>query len=237
VNLHQVVSPGGPNAVSNRYVGPLLGNGEISFNLDENGVMHDYAALPGRPAPRIYWAGRRLPTAKRPMVPFGYFTARPSWEWMESTHWTQSLDPRAGLVSTTHERGAGRETTETLLLLDRKLVAVRKRVENLRGAASLDFRYRLCPADALGLPEGVTLCGGDRDESGAWVDFELDGVVRHCGRIAAWADRPCVTELRDNELCLTLTLQGDADEVTVYLAFADDLGDEMFYRQSGWLGR
>ena len=76
--LHQVISETGLNAVSPRYVGPLLGNGELCLFLDEHGVMHDYAPLPARPSPRSYWAGRRLRPEHRPMVPFGYFTALPS---------------------------------------------------------------------------------------------------------------------------------------------------------------
>ncbi len=235
--LHQVCSETGLNAVSSRYIGPLLGNGELCLFLDEHGVMHDYTALPTRGSPRIYWAGRRLRPEQRPMVAFGYFTALPSWEWLESKRWSQSLDPRTGIVRTVHERAAGREETETILLLDRNLIAVHKRIEKLRGSASLDFRYRLCPAGGLGLPEGVTLRGGGTDETGAWFDYQLDGVVRHLGRIALGADKPCTAEVRDNELRVTIPLKADADEVTVYLALTDDLGDEMFYKHTGWLGR
>jgi len=235
--LHRVETAAGLNAVSSRYVGPLLGNGELCLFLDENGVMHDYAPLPGRGAPRIYWAGRRLRPERRPMVSFGYFTALPSWEWLESKHWTQSLDPRSGIIRTVHERASGREETETMLLLDRNLIAVHKQIERLRGSASLDFRFRLCPPGALGLPEGVSIRGAGTDETGAWLEYELCGVVRHLGRIALWADKPCTAEVRDNELRLTIPLKAAADEVTLYLAFADDLGDEMFYKHAGWLGR
>ena len=235
--LHQVISEAGLNAVSSRYVGPLLGNGELCLFLDENGVMHDYAALPARPSPRIYWAGRRQGTDRRPMVPFGYFTAQPSWEWMESTQWSQSLEPRTGIVRTVHERVlGGREETETVLLLDRNLIAVHKKIEKLRGATALDFRYRFCPAGKVGLPAGVTLTGSGKDAVGAWLDFQLAGVVSHLGRIRMWADKPCEVEINDNELRLVIPLNAAADEVTVYLALADDLGDEMFYHHTGVAG-
>src|SRR5690348_8766918 len=67
--LHQVSSETGLNTTSKWYVGPLLGNGELCLFLDENGAMNDYTALTARYSPRIYWAGRRLDTQSRPMVP------------------------------------------------------------------------------------------------------------------------------------------------------------------------
>ena len=234
--LHTVAAPAGCNALSARYIGPLLGNGALSFFLDENGAMHDFAAFPGWPAPRVYWAGRRTADAQRRMVPFGYFTLAPSWEWMESTRWEQSLDVRRGLVTTVHERGAAREETVTLLALDRNLVALRKSVRGIRGAPSVTLRYRLCPPGAPGLPEGVTLAGGGCEDGGAWLGYRLNGVVPCDGRVAVWADRPGEAAWQDNELRLRVTLRAD-DEVTFYIALADDLGDEMFYRHTGWGGR
>ena len=103
-SLHRVTNPRGCNALSNRYIGPLLGNGELTLFLDENGAMHDFGAFPAWPSPRIYWAGRRLPRQQRPLVPFGLFTVSPGWEWLESIAWSQELDVRGGRVRTVHRR-------------------------------------------------------------------------------------------------------------------------------------
>src|SRR5436190_1785959 len=94
--VHRVADAAGCNACSSRYVGPLVGNGQISMFLDENGVMHDYDALPGRGAPRIYWAGRRHAGEARTMASFGFLNEAPGWSWMESTAWEQTLDVRGG---------------------------------------------------------------------------------------------------------------------------------------------
>ena len=128
--VHTVTAPG-CNSTSPRYIGPMLGNGELCLFLDENGLMHDFQEFPVWPSPRIYWAGRRLGTPERPMVPFGLVTARPSWEWMESTDWSQKMDLKRGLVVTEHTRGKAKETTETALLLDRNLIAINKRIERV----------------------------------------------------------------------------------------------------------
>ena len=235
--LHTVRSDAGCNTTSPRYVGPLVGNGEISCFLDENGVMHDFQPLAGRPMPRIYWAGRRLKGHQRPMVPFGYFSVAASWEWMESTRWSQRLDMRRGVVTTLHERGKGRDRTETLLMLDRNLIAIRKRVESLKGAGNVSLSYRLCPSGDAGVPEGITMTGGGQDDAGAWISCRLDGVVTHLGRMAVWADRPCQARWNGNEIRLQVPVKTAGDDVTLYVALADDLGDEMFYRHTGSMGR
>ena len=228
--LHKVSAVEGMNAPSARYIGPLLGNGELCCFLDEHGVMHDYPALPARATPRIYWAGRR--DAERALTPFGYFTAMPSWEWMESTGWEQALDVKSGIVETTHTRGHGSERTETLLLLDRNLFAIHKELHGIKGAPALGVAFHLGEE----LPKGLRVTGGGQDSAGAWLDYQLDGVTTFCGRIALWADRPCAARFTGNALHCQVSLLGD-DAVTLYLAFADDLGDDLLYRQSGWLGR
>jgi len=214
----------------------LLGNGELALFLDENGVMHDFAAFPGWPSPRIYWAGRRLDNRARTMAPFGLFSLGPGWEWMESTKWSQRLDVHRGLVTTEHERGIGSEQTQTLLLLDRNIIAVHKRVNRVRGSGQAVFTYRLCPPLEMGLPAGTMLTGGGDWPSGGWLGYRLDGVTTYNGRAAIWADRDVAVARRGNELRLTAKLNNDHDEVTFYLALADDLGDDLLYRQCGWGG-
>lgn len=235
--LHRVTAPQGCNALSPRYVGPLLGNGELSCFLDENGAMHDFAAFRAWPSPRVYWAGRRRAGQERPLAPFGLFTLAPNWEWMESTGWSQALDVRRGLTVTEHRRGAALDRTETALLLDRNVIAVHRHVERLRGSPRLGFTFRLCPPGSMDLPPAVVLTGGGQDASGAWLDYRLDGVVTYRGRIALWADRPGTVSCQGNAVSIEVALQAAADDVTFYLAFADDLGDDTLYRQSGWAGR
>ena len=235
--LHRVASDTGCNAPSPRYVGPVLANGELCLGLDENGLMHDFEALPGRPGPRLYWAGRRLRNPGRTMVPFGFFAATPSWEWLASTRWEQLLDVRRGVVATTHERGAALDQTETLVMLDRNLIAVHKSIHRAKGHGAVTARYRLCPPRSVDLPEGVSLTAGGSDAQAAWLAYRLAGVVAHDGRIALWADRPCQTSCRGNELQLVIPVNPNDDAVTFYLALVDDLGDERFYSQTGWAGR
>ncbi len=236
-HLHRVTAPQGCNALSSRYIGPLLGNGELSFFLDENGAMHDFAAFQAWPSPRIYWAGRRRGGQNRPLAPFGFFTLQPNWEWLESTAWSQELDVRRGAVVTEHQRGSALDRMETALLLDRNVIAVHRHVEQLRGSPRLRFTFRLCPAGSTDLPPAMTLTGSGQDECGAWLDYQLDGVVTYRGRIALWADRPCTASCHGNALNLDVALKAEADDVTFYLAFADDLGDDTLCRQSGWAGR
>jgi hypothetical protein len=237
VGLHRVTAAGGCNALSPRYVGPLLGNGELSCFLDENGAMHDFAAFQGWPSPRLYWAGRRRGGQERPLAPFGFFTLQPNWEWMESTAWSQELAVRRGAVVTEHRRGAALDRTETVLLLDRNVIAVHRHVERLRGSPRLRFTFRLCPPNSTELPPATMLTGRGQDAAGAWLDYRLDGVVTYCGRIALWADRPGTVSCQGNALSIEVPLAAAADDVTFYLAFADDLGDDTLCRQSGWAGR
>lgn len=236
-SLHVVEYPQGMNALSNRYIGPLVGNGELTMWLDEEGLMHDFGAISVFPEPRIHWAGRRLGTDQRPMVSFGFVTARPSWDWMESTHWSQRLDPKEGLVTTKHIRGRAEETTESALILDRNLFAVNKSIRHARGSASLTVTYQFSGPRTASLPEGVTITGGGSDEHGAWLDYVLDGVVEHRGRVALWSDRPCEACWESNALHIDVAMDAAGDCVTAYLAFADDRANEMFYKKSGWAGR
>ena len=235
--LHQVCSEAGCNSLSSRYVGPLLGNGELTLFLDENGAMHDFPAFPGWPSPRIYWAGRRRTGQNRPMAPFGFFSANASWEWMESTRWSQALDVQQGVVTTEHERGEALDRTETVMLLDRNLIALHKHVRRLRGAAGLTMRFCLCPPEGLHLPPDLTITDSGTDDRCAWLSYQLDGVVSYQGRVALWADRPCEAASDGNVLTLRASLNAEADDVTFYLALTDDLGDEMFYGRTGWSGR
>jgi hypothetical protein len=236
--LHRVSDPRGCNACSVRYVGPVIGNGQISLFLDENGVMHDHETLPARLAPRIYWAGRRNRIGdSRPMAPFGFITESPGWSWMESTRWEQTLDVRGGMVVTTHDRGNARESTTTCVLLDRNLVAIHKRVEALRGSPSTTFRFRLCPPNSSGLPDGFQITGHGSDATGCWIDYVLRGVVEYRGRIALWMDRACTASAivgdSEAELRLSMPVARD-DEFTAYLQLVDDVGDDPLYRAAGW---
>ncbi|OPZ31753.1 MAG: hypothetical protein BWZ02_00002 [Lentisphaerae bacterium ADurb.BinA184] len=237
-SLHRVTNPRGCNALSNRYIGPLLGNGELTLFLDENGAMHDFGAFPAWPSPRIYWAGRRLPRQQRPLVPFGLFTVSPGWEWLESIAWSQELDVRGGRVRTVHRRrGDVTEITDTLLQLDRNLLVVHKSLRGMKVGSWIEFGYRLCPPRGMDLPEGLTVGDGGQDATGAWLDYRLDGVVAHRGRVAAWADQACAARWQGNQLRLRVTVPAGDSEVTLCLALADDLGNEMFYDHTGWAGR
>jgi hypothetical protein len=231
--LHRVTESRGCNACSPRYVGPLAGNGQISMFLDENGVMHDYDPLPARGAPRIYWAGRRQSGATRPLAPLGFLTEIPGWSWMESTHWEQAIDVHAGLVVTTHQRGKAKETTATCVLADRNLIAVHKKIENMRGAPATTFVYRLCAAGSSALPADFTVLGSGQDARGCWMDFQLVGPVTHRGRIALWADHDCSATASGNELRISASLKS-SDEFTAYLMFTDDVGDDPMYHAAAW---
>lgn len=235
--LHRVVASDGCNAERKDYVGPLLGNGALSLFLDEQGFMHDYVAFPVWPSPRIYWAGRRLGISDRPLVSCGLLTAEKSWDWMLSTHWEQAMDVKHGVVITTNERGQAREQTETMLLLDRNLLVAHLSTAHLKGKPTLTLTYRFADVKTMLLPAGVTISDGGQQQDGAWLAYQLDGVVTFTGRIALWADRPCRASRVENTLQLQIDLTAASDEITIYLAFADDQADEMFYRQNGWGGR
>jgi len=216
------------------HVGPLLGNDEVKLVLDARGCMHDFAARPAWPPPRIVWTGRRhnqrIDQYNSNLFEYGFFDIRLTHEdkLPPVTSWRQRLHPSEGWVETVIEREGGmRETAITFLHLKRNIIVCRRKYENLPAAIAREVqaKYVFCQADAAEIPFRTTWSPLAPSPTGVAADFTADGHRVYQGRIALFAARECRAETVDNQLLLTIPLS-DCDTATTYIALEDDLGDD-----------
>ena len=124
------------DAERNRYVPPVLGNGDLSLQIDYRGGMKQERfcdMLPG-----IYRAGFRYDNYYTELVPFGWFEQTVAG-CGEPADWTQTFDPELALCETHCEYRSGiRVDTEIFCHLEHNIIAIRKRIS---GGEEIDSRF------------------------------------------------------------------------------------------------
>lgn len=228
------------------HIGPLLGNDELKLVLDARGCMHDFAAQPPWPPPRIVWTGRRhnqrIDRYNSNQFEYGFFDVRLVDEETLTpvTSWRQRLHPQEGWVETVIERAGGmRETVVTFLHLQRNLIVCRRRYEGLpAGIRPLaTARHVFCQVGADRIPFRTTWAPRAAEVNGITARFTADGHRVYTGTLALFTDRICAARAVENRLELDLPLDADGT-VTVFLAMEDDLGDDpqlMTVHEGDWM--
>lgn len=192
--MKSVISTCSSQVVTANYVPPPLGNGDLSIQLDQEGMQRQRSYL--SMIPGVYRAGRRYDSSGFELVPFGYF--------LQDTgilkNWSQSLDVTRASIQTDCDYEDGTSVlTEAFVHLNKPLLAIRKKFNG-----SLTFRYVLAqPGDEHRRPKRLSFW---MNPTGNGVDilFLIDGLEKYRGIISFWTDasNPKI-ELRENEFSIT----------------------------------
>ncbi|OPZ25404.1 MAG: hypothetical protein BWZ02_02476 [Lentisphaerae bacterium ADurb.BinA184] len=209
---------------------PLIGNDELKLCVDARGAMHDFAARPSWPPPRIVWAGRRHNLRgdrySSNLFEWGFLDLRLDSEpdLPEVTAWQQRLAPRRGLVETEITRGDFVERATSFAHLRHNLIVFHRRFKGVPAPTTLRAAYTFCHVGTEEIPFRTTWTPLTAWRDGLAADTTADGLVLYRGRVALWADRAVTTRAVDNRLELDIPLAAADEEVTVYLSLLDDLG-------------
>lgn len=161
------------SSINNHYAPPLLGNGDLSIQLDCEGAQRQVAycqMLPG-----IYRAGHRYFNPGYPLVHFGYLTQTLDGTEEPPVEWTQSLDVTHGIMRSKCRYASGVVIeNEAFCPFGRPVLYIRKRVCSAGGKALPEIRltYTL-PSHRMNIVEasGNSLC------------YDIDGLENYRGRI------------------------------------------------------
>lgn len=205
------------------YFPAILGNGQVAFAPDCEGVLTGAAAFDGdAQSPFIWWEGRR--TAKRAadrvaytLYPFGAlaFSAGAG----ELVRFDDDLLVREGRRESTCTYADGL-TVESRFFLCREenLYCLEKRPVN--GDAVLEFTYAIRES-APGSLRGFAMEEAASDARGVTFRYSADGYHLYRGCIRAFVDRDADVTA-EGDAC-TLRVRVPAGErVTFYLALCDD---------------
>ena len=201
-------------SATKNYMPPPLGNGELTMNIDMEGIQRQTARH--NETPMIYWAGRRnreIPGS--PLIPFGYFEHAIAESPVE---WRQELDvTRARVVTDCEYSGGRRVRTEAFIHLDHPIIALRK---TFRGAYTC--KYILAqPGESKAVPHRLRL-NATVVEQGIDIAYEVGDNSELRGILSLFCDRPATVRIDRNEFSLTVE-EGPA---SFFLVFADTLDRE-----------
>ena len=122
-----------------QYVPPPIGNGDLSLQIDYQGMQ--YARRYCGMLPHIRRAGIRYDSAPFDLCPLGYFDQEINGAW-EPDDWTQTLDLEQGLISTDceYQRLKLNVHTDVFCHLEHNIIAIRKRLSSQQ---HFEFKYHL----------------------------------------------------------------------------------------------
>lgn len=182
------------------YVPPAIGNGDLSCQIDFEGVMKQqpYCGM----TPGIRRAGYRYDNPTGTLIPFGFFTQE-----MEGigalAEWSQSFDPRNGVVDTDCRYADGTRIRSTVFCnLNSNVIVIRKTIDTGRTAPFL-LNYHFAPKRTA-----------IRQADDA-IEYTADGMREYHGRIVFSCDAPAELHRESGLWRLATT----ARECTFFLAF------------------
>ena len=193
------------DAEQNRYVPPVLGNGDLSLQIDYRGGMRQERfcdMLPG-----IYRAGVRYDNYYMELVPFGWFEQTVAG-CGEPEDWKQTFDPELALCEMHCEYNCGiRVDTEIFCHLEHNIIAIRKRIS---GGGEIDSRF----AYTLNSKRmNVKVSGTFR------LDYAIDTIGDPSGSIFLIPAGECEAHVIDNH---TYELRTSERESTFFIAFGEE---------------
>lgn len=213
------------------YVPPVIGNGNISLQVDYQGCQSQqtYVNL----TPCIFWAGRRYGPPRDKLYSFGYFEQELSCGGQAcktATSWKQSLDTDAGLVRSQCDYGDSFTVETTAFVpLDQDLVVIHKRFVPKNAttrSVHMAFKYQFTTGKENVVPRRVAMGTSKADACGIEIPYVLDGYQYCGGLIHVLADRPVATQIDRQVFRLSADIAldgGKPGEITFYLLLADAL--------------
>ncbi len=207
------------DAENNKYVPPPLGNGDLSLQIDYQGMQ--YARRYCGMLPHIRRAGIRYDSAPFDLCPFGWFDQEVNGAW-EPEAWTQCLDLDHALVTTDCDyRNLGVQIhTDVFCHFEHNIIAIRKRLSTKQ---HFDFKYHI---GAKRLKVTPQLCDG-----GFVLKTEFDaGKIRRENIYVTAVGEPMEANWVDG--CYMLS--GDVTQCFFFIAFGEDA--QQLVREQGYDG-
>ncbi len=234
---HEVVAKRIPDDA--KRILPLIGNDEIKLLLDARGAMHDFRPdsemmqTSSWPVPRIVWAGRRhnrrVDEYSSNLFEWGFLDVRlvGEEELGKVTGWQQKLMPREGLLKTTIRRDKITEDHTSFVHLEKNLIVLHRTFHGLPKGKKWRVRavWTFCRNDPEQIPFHTTWQPLEAWEHGIAADTTADGIRVYHGHVALFSDHPVQARAVKNRLEFETPLADDG-AATVFLSFADDLGND-----------
>lgn len=210
--MKEIITECCSDTVGPNYVPPPIGNGDLSVQIDMEGIQRQkkYCDM----IPGIYRAGRRYDRRGYALIPFGYILQ----DTKEPETWRQQLDVTAARVRAECEYADGSILkTEAFAHLAHPMLAIRKKFPG-----KYVFRYVLAQPGEERLPPKHMEFISEKTPNGFNIHFKVDGMEEYQGVISIWtsAKQP-VPRCFGNEF----TIEVEGDRADFFLCFHDSLDD------------
>lgn len=189
-----------------KYSPVPIGNGDLSALIDHQGIQSQRSYGSTMMVPGILRAGVRYDSSRHDLIPFGYFDQEfPGGE--NVAEWSQSLDPKSGLVETVcrYENGLTVETS-VFCHLKKNVIAVRKKF-----SAETPYTFR----HHFGKPRHIRR---QADPESMTIRYEADELFHYRGGIMLKSSVPMERRADDSELAL----HGGIRQADFFLVFLTD---------------
>jgi len=198
-----------------RYVPPPLGNGELSIQIDMEGVQTQKKYV--NMIPTILRAGRRYDTSRANLIPFGFITH----DYSDPLQWEQELDMKRAVIKTDCKYETGQTLqTEAFVHLGHNLFAIRKKF-----TGTYTLRYHLSDSGNLRSFPSRMSCVTTETENGVNIIYKIAGLENLDGIISFWCDNnDAQTSIEHNVFSITV----NGDEACFFLSFHDKLNSDDF---------
>lgn len=210
------------------YVAPLLGNGEMAFQVDYEGEMNQgrrSRKVSHNPGMKIWWAGRR--DADRLLIPFGYFQQKVVLEDNPArlVRYAQELDTNNALITTECDYNSGvRISSVAAIHHDVNLIMINKKIDCEKDCKYI-FEYILDGQDSCFLQQEA-----GRTDGGIVIQYAAPHAQR--GMIRFFSDKNVTAEIRDHVFSMDCDLKKGENEIAFYLLFCDNLNTKDYPDES-----
>lgn len=202
--------------LTGNYVPPPIGNGDLSVQIDMEGIQNPREYYGMRPG--IYRAGRRYDTYIGELISFGHIEQAVS----VPESWRQDLNVETATISTVCTYPDKTEIrTEAFIHPEKPLLVIKKKFTS--GKFTLEYILD-SPAEA-GLLPGRMSINTCLSGNGVDISYAMAGLPGLSGIISFWTDasEPSI-EIDNNKFSITAT----GNEAIFYLSFHDKLDGEDF---------
>lgn len=220
------------------YVPPILGNGNMSFQVDYEGAMQyrpKFEVIQHNPSMRIWWAGRRyMHKPGKDLVSFGGFQQQVFFEGMEMTagNFQQELDVKKAMITTDCSYDSNIKTrSQVFIHHDYNLIAVRKSTDSEENI-KFYFHYRLCGVEDLSKAPELMNYSYNINENGIDISYEIfAGLFDYKGIIRVFCEGDSKINVEGNRFSFETVLSKNNSN-TFYILFCDNVDDENYLNAS-----
>lgn len=202
------------------YVAPVLGNGEMAFQMDYEGGMSPERRsekIFHNPGIKIWWAGRRG-TDPTQLLPFGYFRQKlmVENEQAELVQYTQELDTQRAVVTSKCVYSDGISMDSAVAIHhDHNLIMV-NRSHTCEKDTRYIFEYILDSQDGYFQQQAYVCPDGS-------IAIVYTAARNQQGIIRLFSDTSMKVEIKDHVFSMICAMAKGKSELTCYLLFCDNI--------------